>query len=511
MSYLVFARKYRPESFDEIIGQEHITITLSNAIKLKRIAHAYLFTGPRGTGKTSTARIFSKSLNCEKGPTPEPCQKCFNCMEIKKGISPDVIEIDGASNRGIDQIRELKENVMFSPIKSRYKIFIIDEVHMLTREAFNALLKILEEPPSHVIFIFATTEPHKVPETIISRCQRFDFRRLTVSEISNQLKSIADNENLKITEEAIDKIANLSEGCLRDAEGFLDKASSFAKNNITGKIIDRLSGIPDFAVYDSLIKAIYTSSQSEITNTVHGIYNRGYNLNIFLQQLIKYFRVIMLLKSGMKVDEFSAAILNSLNQYTDYSEVTLIAIINTLFKVLESLKYSYIPHIYIEMKLIYISKLDKFIDIDTYLLDNNNSGLKPNPPKNSTDRTAPDKNKSTANIPPNYAKNWDGFLSYLDNNYPKLHPFLIGSKLVELSDKEIKIQILNGIHKDLLLKNFYNEFEREISTFFKKNLKISIDLIQKDNNKLTEEVDKNLEKLKNRFDAEIEDIRSNDV
>ncbi|RKX68063.1 DNA polymerase III subunit gamma/tau [candidate division TA06 bacterium] len=511
MSYLVFARKYRPESFDEIIGQEHITITLSNAIKLNRIAHAYLFTGPRGTGKTSTARIFSKSLNCESGPTPEPCQKCTNCIEIKKGISPDVIEIDGASNRGIDQIRELKENVMFSPIKSRYKIFIIDEVHMLTREAFNALLKILEEPPSHVIFIFATTEPHKVPETIISRCQRFDFRRLTIPEISKQLKFIADNENLKITKEAIDKIANLSEGCLRDAEGFLDKASSFSENNITDEIIDRLSGIPDFNIYKSLIKAIYTNSQSEIIDIVHTIYNKGYNLNIFLQQLIKYYRVILLLKSQIKINEFSTDILNSLKEYTDYSEITLIAIINTLFEVLESLKYSHIPHIYIEMKLIYISKLDRFIDIDSYILENNLYDSQPTLHKSKIDKKVLNKPEKRSNVSSNYNKNWDGFLSYLDNNYPKLHPFLIGSKLVELTDREIKIQIVNGIHKDLLLKNFYNEFQKEINAFFKNDLKISVDILQKDNNKLTEEVDKNLEKLKNSFNAEIEDIRSNDV
>jgi len=200
MGYLPFARKWRPQDFDEVIGQEHITTTLKNAISMDRLHHAYLFAGPRGIGKTSTARIFSKALNCAKGPSPKPCNKCTSCQEIVNGSSLDVIEIEGASNNGVDEIRNLRETVKFSPLQGRYKIYIIDEVHMLSISAFNALLKTLEEPPSHVKFIFATTEPHKLPATILSRCQRFDFRRIPLKDIIVKLKEVAKEEKLDIEE-----------------------------------------------------------------------------------------------------------------------------------------------------------------------------------------------------------------------------------------------------------------------------------------------------------------------
>jgi DNA polymerase-3 subunit gamma/tau len=190
MSYLVLARKWRPQVFEDVVGQRPITQTLQNAISQKRVAHAFLFTGARGVGKTSTARILAKALNCEAGPQINPCNQCTTCHEISAGISMDVIEIDGASNRGIDEIRELRENVRYTPAKSRCKIYIIDEIHMLTREAFNALLKTLEEPPPHIIFVFATTEPHKIPATILSRCQRYDFKRIPLKEIIGNLKRI---------------------------------------------------------------------------------------------------------------------------------------------------------------------------------------------------------------------------------------------------------------------------------------------------------------------------------
>jgi DNA polymerase-3 subunit gamma/tau len=245
MSYIVLARRYRPQNFDELIGQSHVALTLKNALALNRIAHAYLFSGPRGVGKTSAARILAKSLDCEKRKDHSPCNTCVSCEEITKGISMDVIEIDGASNRGIDEIRNLRENVKFAPVSGKYRIYIIDEVHMLTKEAFNALLKTLEEPPPHVIFIFATTEPYKVPLTIISRCQRFDFRRVSVNEIVKHLQYIAGKENIDVEDEALYLIAQASEGSMRDSQSLLDQAVSYSGKKIAKKDVQDFLGLTE--------------------------------------------------------------------------------------------------------------------------------------------------------------------------------------------------------------------------------------------------------------------------
>jgi len=233
VSYQVFARKYRPQNFDDVLGQDHVTQTLKNAIQRQRLAHAYLFVGPRGTGKTSTARILAKSLNCVHGPTVNPCGICDSCKEISQGLSLDVLEIDGASNNSVDQVRELRENVRFAPVRGKYKIYIIDEVHMLTQQAFNALLKTLEEPPAHVIFVFATTEPHKVLPTILSRCQRFDLRRIPAQMIAKHLSYIAKKEEVTLTQEAAEAIAVAAEGGLRDAESMLYQLVAFCGNAIS--------------------------------------------------------------------------------------------------------------------------------------------------------------------------------------------------------------------------------------------------------------------------------------
>ncbi len=230
MSYIVFALKWRPKNFDEIIGQDAIVATLKNAIQKDRLAHAYLFSGPRGVGKTSAARILAKALNCKDGPTVNPCSTCPACKDIAQGRSFDVIEIDGASNRGIDEIRTLRENVKFAPAQGKYKIYIIDEVHQITAEGFNALLKTLEEPPPFVKFIFATTHPHKVIPTILSRCQRLDFRRISVMEIIAQLEKIAQAEKINIDKKVLFAIAKSSDGSLRDAESILDQLIAFTKD-----------------------------------------------------------------------------------------------------------------------------------------------------------------------------------------------------------------------------------------------------------------------------------------
>jgi len=296
MSYVVFARKWRPQKFDDVVGQEHIVTTLKNAILKNRLAYAYLFAGSKGIGKTSTARIFAKSLNCIQGPTIEPCQKCTSCVEITECRSLDVIEIDGASNTGVDNIRDLRENAKFSPVNGRYKIYIIDEVHMLSDSAFNALLKILEEPPEHVKFIFATTHPHKVPPTIISRCQRFDFNRIATLKIIEQLKRIVESEKLEVEQETLFAIARASEGSMRDAESILDQLISFSKDRVTLQDVTAVLGsIGDddlFNIADSIAK----KDSSRALAILDKIINEGKDISNLLHNLIGHFRNLMVAK-----------------------------------------------------------------------------------------------------------------------------------------------------------------------------------------------------------------------
>lgn len=296
MSYTVFALKWRPKTFDEVIGQSHIVLTLKQAIQKNRVAHAYLFAGPRGVGKTSMARILAKTLNCKQGPTITPCGACASCLEIAQGRSLDVIEIDGASNRGIDEIRVLRENVKFSPLGGKYKIYIIDEVHMLTPEAFNALLKTLEEPPEFVTFIFATTQPNKVISTILSRCQRFDFRRIPAMEIASQLERIAHEETMKVDKEVLFAIAKSSDGSLRDAESILDQLFSFSKEKISLKDVVSVLGLIEQDALFAIIDKIIQKDVKTVLKLVNGLIDNGKDMNVFLPSLIEHFRNLMIAK-----------------------------------------------------------------------------------------------------------------------------------------------------------------------------------------------------------------------
>ena len=293
MSYEVFARKWRPQVFEEVIGQEHITQTLMNAIKKDRLAHAYLFSGARGVGKTSVARILAKAINCDKGQPGVPCNKCHSCVEITNGSSVDVQEIDGASNRGIDEIRELRENIKYMPASNQFRIYIIDEVHMLTLPAFNALLKTLEEPPAHVKFIFATTEPHKVPVTILSRCQRFDFKRIPLGEIFKQLERIATEEGIEISRVALTLIAREAEGSMRDAESLLDQVVSFTGSKVDDKHISDILGIIDRELLFEASQAILEGSAEKCMEIVDRIYTYGYDIKEFYRVLMDQFRNLL--------------------------------------------------------------------------------------------------------------------------------------------------------------------------------------------------------------------------
>ena len=297
MAYVALYRKWRPQGFDALVGQEAVRTALTNALETGRIAHAYLFAGPRGTGKTSTAKILAKAVNCEHGPTPNPCNECQNCVRINDGTSMDVFEIDAASNRGIDEIRDLREKVAFAPVSGRYKVYIIDEVHMLTTEAFNALLKTLEEPPPHVIFILATTEPHKIPATIHSRCQRFDFRRVTDADIVKRLREVADGSGIAADDDALQLIAVQADGGMRDALSLLDQCGVMAER-VTAETVRSVLGIVGREALRELVKAIGEGQVPKSLELLETLLAGGKDVKQIITELAEYLRAVLLYKAS---------------------------------------------------------------------------------------------------------------------------------------------------------------------------------------------------------------------
>ena len=365
MSYIVFARKYRPQDFDEIIGQSHITTILKNAISQERVAHAYLFTGPRGVGKTTTARIFAKALNCEKGPTPKPCNQCTACQEITKATSLDILEIDGASNRGIDEIRNLRENVKFSPSKGKFKIYIIDEVHMLTPEAFNALLKTLEEPPAHVKFIFATTQPHKVPSTILSRCQRFDFRRIATRDILTNLKQIAKEEKIGIKDEALGLISKHSDGSLRDAQVTLDQIASFSSGKVGEDDVTRMLGLVDDEILFGLSGAIGAKDAVAALKIIDRISNEGKDIVQVVLAMIEHFRNIAIVKVasdlGSLIDAGEDKIVLYRQEARKFSVEEILYVIYTLSNTIDFIRKTSLARIPFEAAVVKLARRDSLV------------------------------------------------------------------------------------------------------------------------------------------------------
>lgn len=365
--YLVLARKLRPQTFEDVIGQRHVTQTLQNAIQQNRLAHALIFSGPRGVGKTSVARILAKAVNCQKGPTPTPCNQCESCISITAGNSADVLEIDGASNRGIDEIRSLRENCRFRPVAARFRVYIIDEVHMLTKEAFNALLKTLEEPPEHVFFVLATTEPHKIPATIHSRCQHYEFRCIPIQNLSDYLNQIVLKEGLGMDKDCTILIAREADGSVRDSLSLLDQAAAYGVK--TTEEMCEAFGLLNSQILERICMALLQKDLSAVFSLMHELHLRGVEPRAFALQLIEYMRDLLILritgletaKNIVKLSPDEAARLWPMVQ--TIPATLAIQILNLLVKGMSGLQFSQTPAIALEILLTRITMLQESIDI----------------------------------------------------------------------------------------------------------------------------------------------------
>ena len=463
--YLVLARKWRPQKFSDILGQEHITITLQNALKQNKISHAYLFTGPRGIGKTTTARILAKAINCEQGIKEEPCNNCSSCTEINEDKSLDVIEIDGASNRKIEEIRDLRQNIKFGTAKSKFKIYIIDEVHALTGDAFNALLKTLEEPPPHVKFIFATTEASQIPLTILSRCQRFDFKRISVDLIAKKLKNIADEENIKVDEDSLFVISKFSQGSLRDAESILEQLSIFTDGKISIEKANELLGLVDEEVFFNLINLLIERNITKIWQLINELNYRGKDISKLLKDFIHFLRDMLLIQKGIESSELidiRPIYREKLKEISKtFNEEQLLSLIDSLSSISYKLKRSESPLMDLE---IYILGLLREMDLSTQPLsvgkrEEGKKELSVNVGKTNSEEPIKHKQKddepkvrepvkkfsSENEIPLPTAENlkniWSEILKEIKEKSTTLSTLLVNSRIMGFDNDTVKIEV----------------------------------------------------------------------
>jgi len=495
MPYEVLARKWRPQVFEDVIGQEHITQTLMNAIKSERLAHAYLFGGPRGVGKTSVARILAKAINCEAGEPQIPCDKCRSCHEITDGSSVDVQEIDGASNRGIDEIRELRGNVKYMPSSSKYRIYIIDEVHMLTLPAFNALLKTLEEPPAHVKFIFATTETHKVPVTILSRCQRFDFKRIPLAQIIGHLEKITGEEGIEIARSGLVMIAREADGSMRDAQGLLDQVISFTGATVEEKQINEILGIMDRDIFFETSGSIMEGSAQRCLEIVEQLYNYGYDIKEFYRSLMEQFRNLLVMHISpqdhlfaMTEDEEKEARRQAEKAGMDKLQIFLNFLINRE----QDLRYSSHPRLVLETIMIKMCHLGDFLSFDQVLrkiesLEKRLTGTLSTGEKKITTHIPPQKDdrgshgtvKETAageSDKAGPAAGWEEFLSFLSSKSKALSNILKDWQLEKLTDKTIEIASGNQSFSSSYFDDpeRYDQLVKYCREFFKRDIRPKI-------------------------------------
>jgi DNA polymerase-3 subunit gamma/tau len=507
MAYIVTARKWRPQIFSEVVGQEHITATLKNAIRTNRIAHAYLFTGPRGVGKTTTARILAKTLNCLNPKDAEPCNECEMCKSILSSQSLDIIEIDGASNRGIDEIRTLRESVKYAPTKGKYKVYIIDEVHMLTRESFNAFLKTLEEPPGHTIFIFATTDVHKVPLTIISRCQRFDFRRIQMHTIKELLAKIAKEEKFQIDDKTLTIIARKADGALRDAESYFDQVVSFCGNKIDSETVSHMLNLVDDELYFMISDAVLEKNFKKVFEVSGLLYENGWDFVDFIDGLTEHFRNIMTVILTHKTELIETAEVYK-EKYTNYqdsfTEGDLLRILNFLNKTQQELRYSQNQKLKIEISLCHLIGLEKSSTISEIL---NELSEKKSPdiksqasPEFRTDKseTKPTKftspksspgskeihSKTLQSVQPakinleSIMNRWTEFIdSVMKEKALIFGPFLSNVKVYNLEENNLEL-ITTDPHSVNLVKNEKDYIAKKTLKYFGKKLNFKVRLVE---------------------------------
>lgn len=498
MSFIVTARKWRPQKFSDVVGQEHITLTLKNAIKNNRIAHAFIFTGPRGVGKTTTARILAKALNCLNPIDFEPCGECEICKSIQTNQFLDIIEIDGASNRGIDEIRTLRDSVKYPPTKGKYKVYIIDEVHMLTKESFNAFLKTLEEPPSYTIFIFATTDIHKVPQTIISRCQRFDFRRIQLDTIKEQLNKIAAEEKITIDDKTLTIIAKKADGALRDAESFFDQVVSFCGMNVDSALVSQMLNLIDDDVYFKLSDAILDKNFSAVFEVTNIIYNHGWNFIDFMEGLIGHFRNIMTVVLSGSADLVESAETYK-TRYLEYknkfSEGDILRLLNFLNKAQQEIRFTQNHKLKIEISLSQLIGLEKTSTI-TELLSTVNE-LKKNSNLNLAVEDLPKVESPIISKPPKEQKNklseqnqvkskvisnettldfesiknrWQSFVDSVSSEKGLIFgPFLQAIELVKLEGNKLVIHSKDA-HAESIITDQEDYIQKKTAEFFGKRL-----------------------------------------